>query len=626
MIRILILLALMMSHVANAQKAVFPKEWWFWPDYTLERNAKNQIGPRLEAPTSPTTALKARTYPLVFFGQEPTERLEDFMPAAQVPTAAFTIEMWILYHVNQDVGTFTAFRPQHEPSDPTWLVGMCGREFIFSLKEEDMDFSTVLNHELTERGWKNYWVHLVASYDGTAAKLYLNGVEKASTTIGTLSKTEASDMQLETAAYLSNEPYMQLGDLLKCLRIHDRSLTPHEINLSYADFQSIVEEGALYPHLFHYTAGPYLQMATPTTMGIVWETSEASSTVIEYGTSLPLSEKITLETMALNHETNAYEGSHINKHVLIGLDPGQPYFYNIKSTSANGEVIESGISTFKAPDQNPASFTFSVIGDTEARPHVNNRVAKLLWDERPDFLLNLGDLTDGGKEAHKYQWNYEYFHGINQFTSRIPIYPVAGNGEGDLYWFNKYHILPIEDKAYYKFSHGNSEFFMLDSNRKDQFTVGGEQYVWLEEQLSQSTAQWKFVAHHHAPYSSDEDDYGDSWKAASTMGDPKIKPIVPLYEKYGVDAVFFGHLHTYQRTHPIKDDKVSKSNGVMYIQAGGAGGNLEDFAPTRSWFSAKTFRGHHYLTVEVSGSELELRMYDSEGRMKDIFNISKADD
>ncbi len=626
MTRLVFILFFMLSHLIQAQQVELPLEWWFWPDYTLERNAKNQIGPRLSAPVAPTTAMKAKTYPLVFFGQDPTERLESYLDTEIVPTGSFTIEMWLLYHVNQDVGVLTTYRPKYDTHDPHWLIGMYGREVVFSLKETGKDFSSVLSHKVDERGWKNYWLHIVATYDGAQAKIFVNSEEKASTKSAQLSSFEASAMQLETSAYLNNEPYMQLGDLLKCLRIHDRTLTKDEIGKSYRNFQYLVEQGALYPELFHYTAGPYLQMATPTSMGIVWETSEASNTVLEYGTSVPLSEKVTLETMRLNLETNKFEGSFINRHVLDKLVPGQSYFYNIKSTSANGEVIESGISTFKIPDENPASFTFSVIGDTEARPHVNNRVSKLLWDERPDLLLNLGDLTDGGKEGHKYQWNYEYFHGINQLTSRVPVYPVAGNGEGDLYWFNKYHIMPNADKAYYKFSYGNAEFFMLDSNRKDQFAKGGEQHEWLKEQLSQSTAKWKFVAHHHAPYSSDENDYGDSWKEASNMGDPQIKPIVPLYERHGVDAVFFGHLHTYQRTHKIKNEKISKSNGVMYIQAGGAGGNLEDFAPTRSWFSAKTFRGHHYLTVEVSGDQMELRMYDSEGRMKDIFMTSKTDD
>lgn len=599
-------------------------EWWFWPDYTLNRNAKNQIGPRVFAPSSPINPITSKTYPFVFFGQDPTERLTDFAPSNKIPSEQFTVEMWLLYHVNQEVGCFTAYRNKFETIDPAWLIGLYGKEMVFSLKHKGSSFSSMISHTIKDRGWKNYWIYLVGTFDGSSMKLFLNGEMVNEMEVGELVEYAPDQMMLETAAYLTNEPYMQMGDLLKSLRIHDRAINAQEVKAHLEEYQSLVKQGKLYPDLFHYTAGPYLQMVTPSSIGVVWETSEPATHWIEYWEAGGARQTREVSKTTPDTEIRRLEGELISKYTLIELQPGQPYFYEIKSKAASGKEISSGILTFKTAEEHPASFSFSVIGDTEARPHVNDRVSKLLWDERPDFLLNLGDLTDGGKKDHKFQWNYEYFYGMNQLTSRIPIFPVAGNGEGDLYWFNKYHILPEEGKGYYKFSYGNVDFFMMDSNRKEGFSQNGEQYEWLEEKLSKSTAEWKFVAHHHAPYSSDENDYGDTWKEAGTLGDPKIKEIVPLYEKYQVDVVFFGHLHTYQRTHPIRDEKISTENGVMYIQAGGAGGNLEDFAPTRSWFSAKTFRGHHYLIVEVFQDQLELRMYDSEGRMKDIYKLSKA--
>jgi hypothetical protein len=87
--------------------------------------------------------------------------------------------------------------------------------------------------------------------------------------------------------------------------------------------------------------------------------------------------------------------------------------------------------------------------------------------------------------------------------------------------------------------------------------------------------------------------------------------------------VFFGHLHTYQRTLPINQNHITSSKGVVYIQTGGSGGNLEDFAPSRAWFSAKTFRGHHYCTITVNQDMLEFRMYDVDGKLKDFFNLNK---
>jgi 3',5'-cyclic AMP phosphodiesterase CpdA len=164
---------------------------------------------------------------------------------------------------------------------------------------------------------------------------------------------------------------------------------------------------------------------------------------------------------------------------------------------------------------------------------------------------------------------------------------------------------------------------MLNSNLKRELQVGGSQYNWLSEELKNSTVKWKFVVLHHAPYSADEDDYGNTWEKKGNMGDAELRDLVKLLENEGVDMVFYGHLHTYLRTYPIQDNQVSANKGTVYIQAGGTGGNLEDNAPTRAWFSAKTYRGHHYCTVQVIGEELELRTYNLQGSLIDFIKVQR---
>jgi len=246
----------------------------------------------------------------------------------------------------------------------------------------------------------------------------------------------------------------------------------------------------------------------------------------------------------------------------------------------------------------------------------------MVWLERPNFVINCGDLTDGGFKDHKFEWNYEYFQGVTQLHSRIPVCPVPGNGEGELHWYKAYHNLPNEDE-FYSFNYGNSEYFMLNSNRKDEFAKGGKQYVWLEEKLKNSKAKWKFVAFHHAPYSSDEDDYKDSWREVADLGDLKVREITTVFEKYNVDMVFYGHLHIYERTLPLLQGKIDNKNGVIYVTTGGAGGNLENFAPTRSWFTAKTYRNHHYLTLLVNDNRLSFKMYGLDGALIDVLELEK---
>jgi hypothetical protein len=80
-----------------------------------------------------------------------------------------------------------------------------------------------------------------------------------------------------------------------------------------------------------------------------------------------------------------------------------------------------------------------------------------------------------------------------------------------------------------------------------------------------------------------------------------------------VNMVMYGHIHSYHRSYPI--------NGITYVQSGGAGGNLEDFAPHRLPFTARTYRGHHYMVFYASMSEVEARVFDTEGRLRDFFTL-----
>ncbi len=107
---------------------------------------------------------------------------------------------------------------------------------------------------------------------------------------------------------------------------------------------------------------------------------------------------------------------------------------------------------------------------------------------------------------------------------------------------------------------------------------GSEQYDWLEWELAHSTATWKIVTHHYPPFSSDENDFGDTRKSLAREGNRYLEPARGLYEKYGVDIVFYGHIHVYERTWPIYKGKATTKGGVIYLNVGGSGGDLETFS------------------------------------------------
>lgn len=607
---ILMMIALVVGSLQGQSRKKGPiGDWTFHPNYTLERNAENYPGPKIMAPKTRFQQFKTQGAPIYFFEQEPTERLVDFMESDRLPSGNFTVELWLVNHVNLPVGAMMTARSKMIDEEPAWYIGTYGHEITFAVQTQNgMKAIT----QKIGRGWKKYWGHLVGVYQGTKMTLYFNGEEVGALDLVNGQRIIPKTEHLELAAYLKQEPYMQLSNLLKAARLYDRVLSKDEMTERFEELQARVEQGALFDEIFHFNAGPYLHLPTQNSMNILWETDRLATAVVKYGTSLPLKEKVELS-----------EAAYIQEVTLKDLESATPYYYEVVATATDGSQMSSGVLTFGTAVEQKGAFTFCIIGDTESRPHINHRLGNLIWEERPNFILHLGDVTDGGFEDHKFEWNYEYFTGITPIASRIPMLPVPGNGESDLYWYNRYHRLP-DPEAYYHARYGDAEFFMLNSNANDELKKGGVQYEWLKEKLAQSTAKWKFVAHHHCPVSSDENDFGDTWKGKpSIQGDPKFDDLKLLYESAGVDVVFYGHVHAYERSWPLKEGQIDQENGVVYVQSGGGGGHLEDFTPTRNSFTNKVQRGNHYCKVDIAGNEFYFRMFDTEGRLKDFFEIKK---
>lgn len=175
---------------------------------------------------------------------------------------------------------------------------------------------------------------------------------------------------------------------------------------------------------------------------------------------------------------------------------------------------------------------------------------------------------------------------------------MLGNHEQDTRFYYDYMSLP-NPEYYYTFRFGNTQFFMLDTNR--DVRPGTEQYLWLEKELAASKARWKICVHHQPPFSSD-DDYGNDWKRPirrATLGDTRSKPLVALYDRYQVDIVWCGHIHSYERTWPIRDGKPVEKDGTLYMITGGGGGPLETPGPYRPGFQRHLKTDHHFCYVTV---------------------------
>lgn len=358
----------------------------------------------------------------------------------------------------------------------------------------------------------------------------------------------------------------------------------------------------------HIVVRPYLQYPTQTSIIVRWETNRPADSVVHYGRRQPLEQTTRVEGPGTYHEVK-----------LEGLEPATPYFYQVRST-ADGATVEDAVLTFRTGVKPDQPFSFVVFCDTQSSPDVVRRLSEHAYAQRPNFTLHGGDIVSSGR--NKSHWTGHYFPNSEALNTRVPLIPAIGNHEENADFYYDYFSLP-EPEYYYKFSFGNADFFMVDSNKP--LLPGTPQMGWLARELGASTATWKIVCHHHPPYSSDENDYGDTYHGDSTQGDMRLRWVVPLYEKHGVDLVWNGHIHTYERTWPIRDNKVvgPGEGGIVYMITGGGGGGLENAAPSKTWFGAKVMRGHHYCYVTVHGKTLRIEAYDLDNRLFDFYELEK---
>lgn len=360
---------------------------------------------------------------------------------------------------------------------------------------------------------------------------------------------------------------------------------------------------------------PYLQFSTQTGMYVLWETRQEAATSVRFGEA-----RMGASQPILDREAGLPGKRLMHEVMLADLKPETNYFWQAISVVAPGDTLRSEVYTFKTAVKDSSAYMFALVGDTQRNPRTPwawEKIAQRVWSERPNFVVHVGDVVDQG--LRKADWVEHFFPFGHILMSRVPVYTVLGNHEQDSPLYYQYMVAPPPE-YYYTFTYGNCQFFMIDSNR--DVSEGSEQYQWLEWELARSTATWKIALHHHPPYSSDNDDHGDTYSGLSTLSG-KTHDLTPLYERYGLDFCLFGHIHVYERSWPLKEDLVNMKEGVVYINSGGAGGGIEAFAPTRSWFTVEHEAVHHYCTFNVFDNNVVFKAIDYEGRLIDAFQMQK---
>jgi hypothetical protein len=328
--------------------------------------------------------------------------------------------------------------------------------------------------------------------------------------------------------------------------------------------------------------GPYLQSVTQDSVVVLWDTDVPSvGGVAFWEDGLPVSRVVDL-TVAARHVVT-----------LTGLSSYTGYHYQVE---ADG-VSLARPSTFRtAPGPDQSDFNFVAFGDTRTQHAVHERVVDRIQQLAPDFVLHTGDLVATGGDLEE----WATFFGIEEpLISHAPLFPTLGNHEDDsVNYFDLFH-LPGNER-WYAFDYGNARFICLQVDGIVWFGPDGEQYAWLEEMLASNSQPWLIVYFHIPPYSALQED------------DMEIKvrqALSPLFERYGVDIVFNGHHHGYQR---------GVVGGVTYVVTAGGGAPL--YEVTQPDEHMVVYRNsHNVVYVEVRGQMLTATAITPEGEELDRF-------
>lgn len=545
-------------------------------------------------------------------GQSGIELAEDFRTVEKyLPEESLTISAVVSVDRPEEWGGLLGVIQDNGSSEFGWLLGYNQSTFTFALRgKEGPDKLTYLEGKTKYEAGKLY--HVVAVYDGKTMQLYVNGKLDAESDqqSGAIHYPDSAPFMM--GAYRdANEFYGHRGRIREVV-LYDLAAKKAWVEHDYEHNAALAaKEPVEITEPLDFVIDPYLQFGTQNTMTVMWRTNRPGMSTLFYGETAECPQRIDVADLNTLHEIQ-----------IEGLQPETQYFYRTETRlNEQEEPLRSDVATFQTAVKRDTPFAFAVISDTQGNPTVSGKIANLAWDQRPSFLLHPGDLVDTGTvESH---WTHHFFPSMNPLIRHVPFYPVLGNHERNAQYYYDYVSLP-KPEYYYEFRFGNAHFFMIDSNRN--LDPESEQYKWLENALSESDATWKFVCHHHPPYSSDENDYGNLWKTnKGTRGDLNARQLVPLYEKYHVDIVWNGHIHSYERTWPILQNQAVRAGAPIYMITGGGGGSLETPGPIRPFFMNTVRRGHHYAMVRINATTLEFQAYDIENRMFDQLVIEKHD-
>lgn len=491
---------------------------------------------------------------------------------------------------------------------------------------------------------------------------------------------------------------MQLRNPIKALGVLLLTALALSSLFAWAEFASQDEDLLVLPYL---QIGPHPDADGQSTLRLSWHAPDRDQDFrveVKTGDSFLPADKPSYRTIDLP----PLRRHRIYQTTLRGLTPGKSFSYRL----INGGAVACQASG-RAIKPKGLAHRFVVFGDLGFDSPEQRQIAFQTHRLDPDFVLLTGDIVYMHGRLSEYRKKFFPIYNADlpspqtgaPLLRRLPFVAAPGNHDtgttgnvpvrdldrfadglayfilfnqplngmrGDATGANRPLILGANKErqarfasaaagnypvmANFSFDWGDAHYLILDGN--DYMDWTDEKWrSWVESDLRAAAgARWKFVAFHQPPFSSDR---------KAHFQEQRMRLLCDIFQRCGVDVVFSGHVHNYQRTCPLKFSvreqaggplpgdrgevagtfaldrnfdgiKERQAQGVIYLISGGGGAGLSGIRDSRDrsvWqpFTKSFIADTHSLTVcDVDGTTLTVRQVAADGRTLDSFTIEKA--
>ena len=349
-------------------------------------------------------------------------------------------------------------------------------------------------------------------------------------------------------------------------------------------------DGAAGDRAIHFARAPYLQLATPDSITILWRTEAEIKPVVRYGGTPgeldgmvdPANIKTSIALPPTEAERKALQAARPElferpalhsapapafqyQARLTGLSPNTQYFYAIYDGARRLTKADPSYSFVTHPPPGEGkSARFWVVGDSGTGRATQHEVYTAMLDQlekdrRPlDLVLHLGGMAFArGRDV---EFQTRFFETYERTLRQVVCWPTLGDPEG-MTSVSSNGVGPYYDayvcptraeaggvasgtEAYYSFDYGRIHFICLNSQDMDRKPTG-RMATWLRLDLERAGAgaDWVVAFFHHPPYTKGTHD-SDREKHLIDMR----THIMPILDAGGVDLVLSGHSHIYERS------------------------------------------------------------------------------